>query len=701
MASALRGRDLLQVARRFPDFPIVAETFRECLHDHLDVQRVRQILTDIREGRIEVRSARLEVASPFAAGLLFGFQMATMYHYDDVEPESSGGFGRLDQELLDQLVAPDGRHLPLDVRAVHQVERRLRGLGQPPRSVAEMAEWLRRLGDASKGDLEGPMAGFLDELEKQGRATKITLARVPEPERWVLTEELDAYRDIFEAKTGEFGETQRAGEKILLRFMETHALVGLQDILARYPFEPAWAKRILEAWGNNGRIVRVETPEALQWSAPTNFEQMQRGTLAVHRREVVSSPATQFVDFMLRWQRAHPAQRAQGRDGLADVLERLQACYLPWELWEQTVLPIRVSDYQTSWLDETLAGGDWLWAGRGDEEMGPGEVAVLRRETVKDLAYPVADNAADADTVQVLEKLRQRRALYLTDLAQEIAIAPGRLRHALWSLVRLGLVTNDSLDAVRRGEEKPIGEPKGVSPRVKRPRSNQRPEGRWSLIPWGIPDAERQALFAAKLLLQRYGIVARELALMDDRMPPWRVLYEVLSRLEMAGEVRRGFFVEGLSGAQFALAGAVGQLQEAGLPSQAEAPLVLLHSLDPANMYGTGAPLDIPLLDEGTRPFFRRIGNWLVLKGGRPVLLIEQQGKKLTPLASARPEDLAKAVALLPHILGKNQWRDIKHKLVVETWNEQPVTSTPGKDMLAAAGFVRDYQSMAWYAVFN
>src|SRR5262249_21306173 len=160
----LRGRDLLQVARRHPDFPIVVETFRECLHDHLDLPRLQELLADVAAGRVEVVTRRLEVPSPFASALLFAFTAATMYQYDHAEPEP-GRAPALDGRLLDQLVAPEGAAHLLDPRAVHQVERRLRGLGQPPRSTTEMAEWLRRLGDLAAGDLEGPMAAFLEELE--------------------------------------------------------------------------------------------------------------------------------------------------------------------------------------------------------------------------------------------------------------------------------------------------------------------------------------------------------------------------------------------------------------------------------------------------------------------------------------------------------------------------------------------------------
>jgi ATP-dependent Lhr-like helicase len=191
------------------------------------------------------------------------------------------------------------------------------------------------------------------------------------------------------------------------------------------------------------------------------------------------------------------------------------------------------------------------------------------------------------------------------------------------------------------------------------------------------------------------------LALLDPWMLPWKLLYEVLSRMEMAGDVRRGYFVEGLSGAQFALPDAMEMLQNLHLPSTASAPVLLLHSLDPANLYGSAAPFDIPLLDGGTRSFTRRTGNWLVVRAGRPILLIEGQGKRITALASASADDTAAAVARLPGILDADQSLGTRHKLMVEEWNGEPVTATEGRELLEAAGFVRDYQGMALYAAWR
>src|SRR5262249_43001125 len=155
------------IARQLPDFPVVIETYRECLQDHLDVPRLKQLLTDIRDGTVTVVRRRAEAPSPFAAGLLFNFTAAFMYDYDRVQP-GKGDQLRLDRQLLEQLVAPEGSQHLLDPRAVQQVDRRLRSIGQPPRTAEEMADWLRRLGDLAASELEGSMAEFLKVLESSG-----------------------------------------------------------------------------------------------------------------------------------------------------------------------------------------------------------------------------------------------------------------------------------------------------------------------------------------------------------------------------------------------------------------------------------------------------------------------------------------------------------------------------------------------------
>jgi ATP-dependent helicase Lhr and Lhr-like helicase len=311
----------------------------------------------------------------------------------------------------------------------------------------------------------------------------------------------------------------------------------------------------------------------------------------------------------------------------------------------------------------------------------------------------------------VLDGLRARGASFLTDLAADTGLSPDAVRASLGKLLRRSLVTNDRFDVIRQGEPAARGAEDGGSRagaltrppglRDLRRRRTGRPEGRWALLPWGRPEPEALAVAQASLLLERYGVGARELALLDPWLLPWRVLYEVLSRMELAGEVRRGYFVEGLSGAQFALPEAAQMLQDLLLPSTAAAPVVLLHSLDPANLYGSGAPFDIPLLDGGTRPLLRRAGNWLVLRAGRPLLLVEQQGRRLTALPSSSRDDVLAAVACLPAILDHSRGPAARHRLTVAEWNGRPVTTTEGRELLEAAGFVRDYQCMTLYAAWR
>ena len=683
----LRGRDLLQVARRHADFPIVIETFRECLHDYLDVPRLRNLLADLRAGRLTLVTRKAEMPSPFASGLLFAFTAAHLYAADDVEKERNEK--KIDRDLLDQLLTPHNREYLLDPRAITQVDRRLRGVGLPPRSPAEMAEWLRRLGDLSNAELEGPMEVFLTELQAQGQVKRILLpGEVQAPERWISNEHESAYQAAFFSDPPD----TEAAQSILLRYLETHALVGLEDVLRRYPLQRLWAQRQLEEWLRTGRAVRVAGE---RFATPVNLHQVQRSSLGLLRREVVACPPAAFADFVARWQGLHPAGRRAGPEGLAEILARLQGIALPLELWEQTLLPARIPGYQPRWLEEWIAGGSGVWVARGEQ------ILFLHRSMLAQLPPPDAEMLPES-LRRLGELLAVGGADFLTEVALKLSQPPSQVRKQLWELVRRGRVSCDRVEVARAGE--PTDEP--ITNRASRLRALrrlavQRPEGRWEWLRWGQPSPEELAVTHCSLLLERYGLAARELAALDESLLPWRVLYEVLSRLELTGEVRRGYFVEGLSGAQFALPEAVDLLQSADVPSTAAASVFLLHSMDPANLYGSGAPLDVPLLEGGTRPLVRRACNWLVQKAGRPLLLIENQGKKLTALASASRDDLLVAVQTLVHILPSGFDSAARHKITVEEWNGQPVTQTPGRELLEAAGFVRDYQGMTLYTAWR
>jgi ATP-dependent Lhr-like helicase len=702
----LKGRTLLQIARKHPSFPILLETYRECLHDHFDLEGVRQVLADIAAGKIEVVQRRADAPSPFAASLLFDFTAAFLYESDRVDPDGEQA-SRCEPAVLEQLLHPGRMEHLLDPRAVAQVERRLRGLGRLPRNTEEAAEWLRRLGDVAPQELPEPVPRFLAELEAQGLACRIHLAGAVPAERWILCEEAALYASAFglpvEASqsgpaAGGSLDPHQAAAAILRRFLDTHALVSLEDLAARYPVDRSWAAELLQRWVQEGSAVSVTTAEApsCQFAAPANLEQVQHTSLALHRREVLSCTPSQFAAFLLRWQHVHPESRLAGKSGLDTVLEQLEGLALPTSLWEQTVLPSRLQEYHKHWLDELIRSGDWIWIFRREED-GPGRVSFWQREQVGQLDAPQAEPSwsAPSDTEAVYERLRRQGAQFVIDLSQGLRLMPTQVRRALWNLVCASWASNDSFDVLRRGEAAFVSPHETAShPRSFRRRpAGSSQEGRWSLIPYGMPSPEEKAVRQAQRLLRRYGVVTRELAEREQSLVSWRILYEILSRMEWAGQVRRGYFVEGLSGAQFALPEAARELSQLRGALRASAPVVLVHSLDPANVLGIceSLPALVP----------RRLSNWLVVRDGRAVLGVEGHGKRLYAPPDASTSELIEAARCLAKSLWTYNGFSPRGKIRVQFWNARPVLDSPGRQILEAAGFVHDDQALVLYRGFG
>jgi len=323
-------------------------------------------------------------------------------------------------------------------------------------------------------------------------------------------------------------------------------------------------------------------------------------------------------------------------------------------------------------------------------------------------APPPGDFAAS-----VLAHLASRGAEFTSTLSASLGVPPSRVRRALDELVRLGRVTNDRFDPLRPGsralaedlaqtgaaigEAPPAG--RGGRPRLgglRRRAAGTAAEGRWSVLgdPAEEVPTEDRLLAWVEALLDRHGVLCRETVTADPWAPAWRDLLPVLDRAEMRGELRRGYFVEGLSGIQYALTETVEELSRlAASIGGSPAPAVLLAAPDPANLYGSGAPLDIPLLEGGTARLTRHRGNALVQVAGRPVLIIEAYGRRLTGLNSSSEEELRAAVALLPTLAGPK-----RRVLKVESFNTAATLASPAATWLAEVGFVRDPPGMAYYA---
>jgi ATP-dependent Lhr-like helicase len=710
----LRAKDLLQVVRAFPKFPIVVETYRECLQEDLDLPRLRSFLDGIGSGAIRVATRRGEVPSPFVSDLILRFQMKYLYEWDEPKrADRAPTREAVDDELLNPLLGAGSASLWLDPAAVGQVDSRLRGRGRPPRTTEEMAVALKQLGDLSQSELSGPMLGFLTALEREGRAATITLERTREPDRWISSEELPLYREVFpDGQAERIHEPSDALGIIVRRFLQTHALIGVSDLTARYPIGPGIATELLERWTDSGGLVRIEetSPEAgPRWAEGRNLAEIRRLSIAIRRRESIAVAPEVFADFLLRHQHVEGETSREGSALVERVLHQLQGFAAPAELWESELLPARVRDYRPAWLDDALTTGDWMWRALVD---GQSDLRVAFFSRASEIVpCPEVELAHMSETAhEILATLSRMGASFATDLARDSGREPSRVRSALDELTRHGLATNDRFDPLRPGARAIAEALAGTarSPRARRPRVGQigpgrlsrrpasgRPEGRWSRI-----DADRRGTASelraqawASVLIERYGVLTRETAALDPWAPPWRELVVSLSRAELRGEVRRGYFVEGLSGVQYATSEAADALADRAADRAPRGQPVLISTLDPANLYGAGAPFDIDLLEGGTARLPRSTASFLVLFGGRPALIIEAHGKRLTGLASASEAELRAAVAVLPRLA-----RPSRRVIRAETYNGVATLESPAAPWLAEAGFVRDYPGMAFYA---
>ena len=336
----LRAKDLLQVAGQFPDFPILLETVRECLDDDLDLPRLRDLLDAITKGAVRVVRRAGEIASPFASELIFGFTAAYQYEWDqpkraDRRPET----GMVNDDLLEPLLRGGRVDEWIDPQAIGRVENRVRRLGRPPRTADEMAEQLRLLGDMTDSELAGPMESFAVELCEAGRSITIELPGTTEPRRLILAEEASLYDAAFARSSI---ESREARESIVKRFLRTHALIGMNDLTARYPIDPVEATQSLERWAELGTVVRLgETGDAekARWVERENLAEMRKVTVAVRRRESLAVAPDVFAAFLLRFQGVDSETRGADEASLEGVLEQLQGFSAPAAMWENEILP--------------------------------------------------------------------------------------------------------------------------------------------------------------------------------------------------------------------------------------------------------------------------------------------------------------------------------------------------------------------------
>ena len=667
----LKAQGLLQVARRYPQFPIVLETYRECLQDVFDLPGLRKILRGISTRELDLVEVETASASPFASSLLFEY-VATYMYEDDTPPEERRAQAlSLDRDLLRELMGIEELRELLDAGAIEQVEA---SLLRRPRNADELHDLLRRAGPLFEGEAD---AGFAETLFRERRALRV---RVGAREAVVAIEDAGLVRDALGAvPPGGVPDVflepvPDAFDVLLARYARTHGPFTTGEVAARFGLDPPRVETALGRLELGDRLVRGELRPGgteREWCDPDVLRRIRRATLAVLRREVEPAEQAALGRFLPAW---HGIGR---RQTLREALVPLQALPLPVPLWESDVLPRRVPGFRPVDLDALCASGELVWVGAGLER-----VAVYFREDAPSLGPPAGDAPPESAEHAAIRSALAQGALFWADLLAATELEPSVALTALWELVWAGEVTNDSWAPLRAARRHEAPRPERRARRFSRSRATapSPTQGRWALTATIFAgELDRRAL--AELLLERQGIVTRDGVRGEGIKGGYGAVYGELRALETLGVCRRGYFVEGLGGAQFALPGAVERLREgrAARGEEKPAPLVLAAA-DPAQPYGAALPWP---KRAGARAA-RVAGAWVVLLDGEAVLYVERGGRSLVPLRDPDPTWLRPALdALVAHVRAGGAKR-----LAVERFDGAPVVESEAMALLVDAGFL-------------
>jgi ATP-dependent helicase Lhr and Lhr-like helicase len=668
----LKAQSLLQVARRYPQFPIVLETYRECLQDVFDLGALRGILRGIQTRSLAVVEVETPSASPFASSLLFEY-VATYMYEDDTPPEERRAQAlSLDRDLLRELMGIEELRELLDPGAIEQVEASLR---PQPRNADELHDLLRRAGPLLDGEYD---RGFAETLLRERRAIRV---RLGEQELLATVEDAGLVRDAFGVvPPGGVPDVflepvERALRAVLRRFARTHGPFTTREAADRFGLELVRVDAELATLELDDELVRGELRPGgteREWCDADVLRRIRRATLAVLRREVEPAEQAAFGRFLPAW---HGIGR---RQGLREALVPLQGVTLPAQLWESDVLPRRVPSFRSAELDALCGSGEVVWVGAGLDR-----VAVYFRDDARVLGPPAGEPPPEGDAAASIRTALAERALFWPDLVDATEIAAEDVLTVLWELVWAGEVTNDSWAPLRASRRYELPRPDRAGRRfVRTRRTTPSPtQGRWSLTAALFSEStDRRAL--AELLLERQGIVTRDGVRGEGIRGGYGAVYSELRALETLGVCRRGYFVEGLGGAQFALPGAVERLRElrsAGRRDD-EPEALVLAAADPAQPYGAALPWP---RRSGARAA-RVAGASVVLLDGEAALFVERGGRSLVPLREPDPKWLRPALAaLVAHVRGGGAKR-----LAVERFDGAPVVETETMALLVEAGFL-------------
>ncbi|WP_369375932.1 ATP-dependent helicase [Streptomyces sp. cg36] len=716
-----RAAQLLQVASEFGSFPIVLEAVRECLQDVFDVPGLTELMGDLEARRVRLVEVTTPEPSPFARSLLFGYVAQFLYEGDSPLAERRAAALSLDSRLLAELLGQAELRELLDAEVLAELEQELQWLTEDRRikDVEGVADLLRVLGPLTDAELvaRGAEPSWPQELGSARRAIRV---RVGGAEHWAAIEDAGRLRDALGTALP-VGVPEAFMEPVkdplgdlLSRYARTHGPFTSATAAARFGLGTAVTDGALQRLAAAGRVVQGEFhPAGLgqEWCDATVLRRLRRRSLAALRHELEPVPPAALATFLPQWQHLG-SNSLRGIDGLARAVEQLQGAAVPASALEKLILPSRVSDYGPALLDELTTTGEVLWAGAGALPGKDGWVSLFHADAAPLLLPPPHPLELTALHESVLTALAPGYGLFFRQIADQVratthpdATEP-QLADAVWDLAWSGRLTNDTLAPLRAllGSGRTAGSTahraRRTVPRGRygsltsaaRPASRTGPptvSGRWALLPAREPDPTHRAHALARTLLDRHGVVTRGAVAAEGVEGGFSATYRILAAFEDSGQARRGYVVEGLGAAQFAMDGAVDRLRAAATardraqdrPAQRG---VVLAAADPANAYGAALSWPEPPAGAGHKPG-RKAGSMVVLVDGELALYMERGGKSLL-VWPTEPDDPALHAAV--EALAGAARAGRLGTVTVERVNGEAALTSPLSRPLETAGFV-------------
>ncbi|MFF0063995.1 ATP-dependent helicase [Streptomyces sp. NPDC005279] len=715
-----RASQLLQVASEFGSFPIVLEAVRECLQDVFDVPGLTELMGDIESRRVRLVEVTTPEPSPFARSLLFGYVAQFLYEGDSPLAERRAAALSLDSRLLAELLGQAELRELLDADVLAVLEQELQWLTEDRRikDVEGVADLLRILGPLTDAELaeRGGDPQWPLELAASRRAIRVRLAGV---EHWAAIEDAGRLRDALGTALP-VGVPEAFTEPVkdplgdlLARFARTHGPFTTTQAAARFGLGTAVTDGVLQRLAANGRVVQGEFhPSGIgqEWCDATVLRRLRRRSLAALRHELEPVPPAALATFLPKWQHMG-SNSLRGIDGLARAIEQLQGAAVPASALEKLIIPSRVSGYTPALLDELTTTGEVVWAGAGSLPGKDGWISLFLADAAPLLLPPPHPLELTALHESVLSALSPGYGLFFRQITDQVRAtthpdaADAQVADAVWDLAWSGRLTNDTLAPLRSllGSGRTAGSTahraRRTVPRGRygsltaavRPASRTGPptvSGRWSLLPATEPDPTHRAHALARTLLDRHGVVTRGAVAAEGVEGGFSATYRILSAFEDSGQARRGYVVEGLGAAQFAMDGAVDRLRAAATArdrtdEQTAPRAVVLAAADPANAYGAALPWPEPPTGAGHKPG-RKAGSLVVLVDGELTLYLERGGKTL--LAWATDPD-APALHAACEALANAARAGALGTVTVERANGSPALTSPLARALETAGF--------------